>query len=101
MATTNNALTELRGLMKQTNSGDKLQMITHQAFDLMMNHCRLAARQGKGRIRQCPVEFDGVDTTDAVSLEIICTELVKVCQKEGLKATYAKNMPGRIWVEWS
>lgn len=91
---------ELRGLMKQTGSS-RLQIVTGQAFDLMMAHCRLAARQGNSRIRQCPVEFDGVDETDAISLEIICLELVKICQKENLKATYAKNLPGRIWVEWA
>lgn len=95
------ALQELRRLMKPVGSSNKLQMTVSQAFDLMMNHCRQAARQGKSQIRQCPVEFDGVDETDPLSLEIICEELVKKCQKEQLKATYARNIPGRIWIEWS
>lgn len=98
----NTALQELRGLMKPQNSGgDKLALIVAQAFDVMMNQCRRAAREQKCRIRDYVVEFDGIDDTDPLSLEIICDELVKKCQKEQLKASYAKNLPGQIWVEWA
>lgn len=95
------ALQELRALMKPAGSNNRLQMTVSQAFDLMMNHCRQAARDGQSEIRECPVEFDGVDEIDALSLEIISKELVKKCQSESLKASYAINIPGRIWVQWA
>jgi len=93
-----NAVTELRRLMSAQE--DRLQVLTEQAFERVMYRARMAARRKLNEIQDCPVEFDGSDDIDPASMSIVCENLKKRCIAEGLRATYAANRPGQLWVQW-